>query len=201
MKKKDIIVILRRNLVEDAAQRVENEITQQIEDFYWRLTPKADGVEHYRELKDAEEELARWLLGYLTEPWLLNYVRASLIAQKSNPADDDLPDELQEWIKDLPADTSGLRPAYRREQVWLRWNENEELGPAAIRDRWNGLGEVVRKKISPRQYQTLAGEKATAANRVSQGLIRARQDNQNSRRKQTPKTTRRSTSRTRKQKT
>ena len=82
-KVEQLFVILRRNLVKDAAERVENKIKKQIRDFYSWIPPKAlDELEHYRELKDAEEELAQWLLGYLKEPWLLNYVRASLIAQK-----------------------------------------------------------------------------------------------------------------------
>jgi hypothetical protein len=29
------------------------------------------------------------------------------------------------------------RPCYDRDHTWLRWHEEEGMGPAAIRDRWN----------------------------------------------------------------
>ena len=164
-KVEELIVVLQRNLVKDAADKIENEINHEVGGFYSWVTPKAvDEAEHYRERVDAEEESARWLQGYLAEPWLLNYMRANLIAQKP-PADDDLPDELQEWIKDLPTDdTPGLRMAYRRDHLWLKWH-NQLVGKvshfhAVVRNRWNDLPEAHRKIISPRLPDTIGTDKS-----------------------------------------
>lgn len=109
-----------------------------------------------------------------------------------------IPPDLHKWIKDLPPDdTPRLRPAYRRDHVWLRWNENEGLGPAGIRDRWNGLDVAVRKTISKDCFNTLGTDKNAGSNRVKQALVRARRDGKANK----PKPSRRTTSKRKKRKT
>jgi hypothetical protein len=108
--------------------------------------------------------------------------------------------EVREWIKDLPPD-AGLRRAYRRERVWLTWHETEGLGPAAIRDRWNGLDCEARKTIAPSCFETFSGDKGSGANRVKQALIRARRDAEKNKPKRTAKTSLPTTSKTKKRKT
>ena len=81
-------------------------------------------------------------------------LRAAL--RELDPGDGKLPDDLRGLIEDLPPDdTPGLREAYRRDHLWLKWNElGERFGPAKIRDRWNGMPEAHRKVVSPRLYKS-----------------------------------------------
>jgi len=69
--------------------------------------------------------------------------------------DDDappIPGNRRKWIKDLPPDDKGLRPAYRRDHVFRIWNETEGgFGAAKICVRWNELPDAHRKLISPRR--------------------------------------------------
>jgi len=109
-----------------------------------------------------------------------------------------IPGNLRKWIKDLPPDDKpGLRPAHRREQVWLTWHTSEGLGPAAIRDRWNGLDVAVRKTIAPRCFGTFGSDKKAGLNRVKQALVRARRDDKANK----PKPSRRTTSKRKNRKT
>lgn len=110
-----------------------------------------------------------------------------------------IPAELRNSIDQLPPD-EGLRPAGRRERLWLTWNTAEGLGPAAIRDRWNGLAAEVRKAISPRCYGTFGSGKQAGSNRVKQALIRARKD-VTTKPSRKPKTTRRITPKQKSRKT
>ena len=82
-KVEQLIVVLRRNLVKDAADKIENEINYEVGGFYSWVTPKSVNVaEHHRESREAEENSARWLLKYLTKPWLANYIRAKVRRRK-----------------------------------------------------------------------------------------------------------------------
>jgi hypothetical protein len=95
------------------------------------------------------------------------------------PAVVTIPPELQKLIDQLPED-KGLRPAYRRDHLYRLWNENEGLGPAAIRDRWNSLSVEVRRIISPRcfgEFQTgTTNQKSAARVRVGVALERAKRE-------------------------
>jgi hypothetical protein len=58
------------------------------------------------------------------------------------------------------------RPCYQRDHVWLRWSEEQQMKPAAIRDRWN------------REYRRHAGatigEGRSGLDVVKKGLKKAR---------------------------
>ena len=49
------------------------------------------------------------------------------------------------------------RPAYARDHCWLSWYENNELGPAAIRDKWDGLSDQERNQICPSASHKVSG--------------------------------------------
>ena len=121
--------------------------------------------------------------------------------ERTKQADEDqpsvtIPADLQRLLDQLPPDdTPGLRPAYRREQLFLYWKDSG-LGPAAIRDRWSSLAETVRKIVSPRLYADFGSNKNSGSNRVKQALIRAKQDKEKSEKK-----TRKTTPTTKKRKT
>lgn len=74
-----------------------------------------------------------------------------------------------------PDDTPGLRPAYRRDHLWLRWHV-EGLGPARIRDRWNAMPEGEQRLVSPRCF----GGRVTA-DVVKEGRKKALREEQTSR--------------------
>jgi hypothetical protein len=107
-----------------------------------------------------------------------NALAAELLAARvaaPEPAVVTIPPELQKQIDRLPPD-EGLRSAGRRERLWLIWHTSKGMGPAAIRDRWNGLAVEIRKAISPRCFATFTSNKAAGSNRVKQALIRARRE-------------------------
>lgn len=88
--------------------------------------------------------------------------------------------ELQKSIEDLPPnDTANLRPAYRRDHLWLKWH-HQLYGKvrcinAEIRNRWNDLPEPNRKTISPRVPNTI-GKGRSGAETVRMGIIRAKKE-------------------------
>lgn len=49
----------------------------------------------------------------------------------------------------------GKRPAYLRDHRWLKWNVEEKLTPAKIRDRWNNMDEFSRDMVCPTQCEAL----------------------------------------------
>lgn len=89
---------------------------------------------------------------------------------------------LAKWIRDLPPDdTPGLRPAYRRDRLWLRWHhEKPGFGPAKIRDRWNAMPKQEQEVVSPRCF----GIPVSAAV-VKEGLKKARSEEPSERRSRT----------------
>ena len=67
------------------------------------------------------------------------------------------------------------RPAYERDHLWLKWRDVEEIGPAAIRDRWNGMSGEERKTICPRAANCIgSGEPGREV--VRKALKRARRE-------------------------
>ena len=102
------------------------------------------------------------------EPYLedfLKEVRKDLEAGGRAPRD--LPDDLRVLIEDLPPDdTPKLRPAYRRDHLWLKWAN--ELGSevrninATIRDRWNRIPDAHRKIIAPRCSYGIGNDRSGA---------------------------------------
>jgi len=63
-----------------------------------------------------------------------------------------------------PANLSGpgedKRPAYERDHLWLKWNKEEGLTPARIRDRWNGMSDDERRAASPRKWSRVESDSA-----------------------------------------
>lgn len=88
----------------------------------------------------------------------------------------------QDLAAGLPPDnTPGLRPAYRRDHLWLRWQrEKRVFGPARIRDRWNAMPEAEQRIVSPRCFGT-----QVTADVVKEGLRKARSEEQKERRSRT----------------
>ena len=68
------------------------------------------------------------------------------------------------------------RPAYERDQLWLRWSEKEGMAPAAIRDRWNGMSDEERQTVSPRKWQRIESVGGLEGQRdlIEKGLRRAK---------------------------
>lgn len=54
---------------------------------------------------------------------------------------------------------TNLRPAYCRDHLWLDWYEDDNLKPAAIRDRWNAMPDEKRAKICPACSRIINTEK------------------------------------------
>jgi len=91
-----------------------------------------------------------------------------------------IPPDLRKWLEDLPPDdTPGLRPAYRRDHVWLAWankyGKTTRWVNAAIRDWWNGLSPDCRKVVSSELWLDV-GTGRSGAETVRTGLSRARDD-------------------------
>jgi hypothetical protein len=49
------------------------------------------------------------------------------------------------------------RRCYGRDHRFLRWKKEEDLKPAAIRDRWNSMSDDERKAICPEGYRRIGG--------------------------------------------
>jgi hypothetical protein len=60
------------------------------------------------------------------------------------------------------------RPAYERDHLWLQWHEDDRLGPAKIRDRWNRLSDEKRQAICP-----TASERIVATDSKTMNAARA----------------------------
>jgi hypothetical protein len=73
-----------------------------------------------------------------------------------------------------------LRPAYERDHCWLDWHEQDHLGPAPIRDRWDQMTDEERKAICPRSYEKVGGRDAESQNAgretVKKGLKKAKKE-------------------------
>jgi hypothetical protein len=83
-----------------------------------------------------------------------------------------LPEELMAGPPEdaPPAQTDKRRPCYERDHLWLQWHEEEGLGPAAIRDRWNQeFAQHGGAKI---------GVKRAGFDVVAEGLKKARKEKQ-----------------------
>lgn len=74
----------------------------------------------------------------------------------------------------------GRRPAYARDHRWLSWHEQEKLGPAKIRDKWDGLPDEERRAICPTAWEKVGGDdpKTQACGReiVKTALKKAQQE-------------------------
>jgi len=117
----------------------------------------ADARNHLRKLH-------RWLAGQITDE-----------------KDDTIPAELRKWLNALPPD-DGLREAYRRDGLFLIWNENEGgFGPVKIARRWNELPPEHRKLISPR----LSGKVTDVV--AKRGLAQAKKDRKTAQKKRSRK--------------
>jgi len=84
------------------------------------------------------------------------------------------PDNLQE------ATGTRRRPAYDRDHLWLRWHEQDKMGPAKIRDGWDGMSDDERKTACPRAWETISGDgakmKKSGREVVITGLKKARKE-------------------------
>jgi len=67
------------------------------------------------------------------------------------------------------------RPTFERDHEWLRWSKQENLGPAAIRDRWNGMADGARKMLCPLAPDRIQNGHA-GGYVVTKGLERARRE-------------------------
>jgi hypothetical protein len=90
---------------------------------------------------------------FLRELWISAGHTELLDDVRENAAriDDDTV-ELLAQVAGLPPDhTPKLRPAYRRDHLWVRWQEDgERFGPTKIRNRWNALSKENRELVAPR---------------------------------------------------
>ena len=87
--------------------------------------------------------------------------------------------KLQETLESdestIEQEETGKRPAFDRDHLWLKWNEEEGLKPAAIRDRWNGMTDAERKGITVTTWQKIgAGNSGRAV--VYDALKRAKRE-------------------------
>jgi hypothetical protein len=77
-------------------------------------------------------------------------------------------------------EATGKRPAYRRDQLWLNWYEEDHLGPAKIRDRWDAMSDHERIAACSTCCERVGGndDKSRRAGRevVKNGLKEARKD-------------------------
>lgn len=126
------------------------------------------------------------LESYLTAIWREEADREDGERKQADGLLDDLPDDLRRLIDDLPPDDEpGLRPAYRRDHLWLKWNKSgERFGPAKIRDRWNEMTDAHRKAISPR-LPNMVGRGPSGAATVKEGLRKACAEEQKARKSKT----------------
>jgi hypothetical protein len=112
-------------------------------------------------------------------PALITLERSRITAEPVTPAEAGIDEKIPEWLRldDLPPDdTPGLRQAYRRDHLWLKWNKStDRFGPAKIRDRWNTMPEAQRKLVSPRLPGTV-GRRASGAATVKEGVRKARRE-------------------------
>lgn len=79
-----------------------------------------------------------------------------------------------------PTPTNGeRRPAYERDHEWLRWHEAKDeptFGrPANIRDQWNQLDDVGRKRICPTFWAKI-GNGSSGTSVVNRALSTARDE-------------------------
>jgi hypothetical protein len=77
------------------------------------------------------------------------------------------------------------RPAYYRDHLWLDWRLQGKMGPAAIRDRWDGMSDDERKAMCPRAWQSIGGDDAKTKRSgravVVNGLKKARKEKERDR--------------------
>ena len=67
------------------------------------------------------------------------------------------------------------RPAYERDHLWLKWNEDESLTPAKIRDRWDDMTDEDRKATCPGACDRVSdGSKKAGREVVVKGIKKAR---------------------------
>jgi len=135
-----------------------------------------------------DEEIAKLKVDLKREYW---DVASVLGEQEADPHKNvpSLPPEVLDFLNDLPSDeTDGLREAYRRDHLWLAWNENaERFGPAKIRDRWNSMSDAHRELVSPRLPKKVGCGLSGAAT-VKEGLKKARRERPSRKSKRSPKT-------------
>jgi hypothetical protein len=74
------------------------------------------------------------------------------------------------------------RPTYLRDHAWLNWANAEKLGPASIRDRWNGLPQEERERICPSAPGPI-GKGEAGRDVVKKGLANAKSENSPNRRR------------------
>jgi predicted Rossmann fold nucleotide-binding protein DprA/Smf involved in DNA uptake len=60
------------------------------------------------------------------------------------------------------SDQPPRRPAYERDHLWLKWQLEEGLGPAKIRDQWDAMRDAERKAISPNAWERVGGDDSQA---------------------------------------
>jgi hypothetical protein len=82
---------------------------------------------------------------------------AESAANGDAPSQDWLPDANPQEAPEGASIDSGKkkRPCYGRDHEFLRWQKDEKLTPAKIRDRWDSLSEAERKKICPTNYEPI----------------------------------------------
>jgi hypothetical protein len=106
---------------------------------------------------------------------LANTASQSQVSPKSQPID-----AVENSGPETPIATERLRPAYERDHLWLRWQEEQGVGPADIRDLWDAMPDSERRKVCPRQWQRVGGDtpaqKKAGRETVKQGLKRAKAD-------------------------
>lgn len=77
-------------------------------------------------------------------------------------------------------DGEPTRPAFSRDRLWLRWHEEENLGPAKIRDKWDSLPDERRRAYCPDWPARVGGETTAEKKRgyetVKKALRRARKE-------------------------
>ena len=101
-------------------------------------------------------------------------VTAGTLLENQGSMSSAAPDNLQE------ATGTRRRPAYDRDHLWLRWHEQDKMGPAKIRDGWDGMSDDERKTACPRAWETISGDgakmKKSGREVVITGLKKARKE-------------------------
>ncbi len=70
-----------------------------------------------------------------------------------------------------------LRPAYMRDHLWRDWKMDDDLGPAAIRDRWDSMSDDDRKACCPKCWEKIGeGSKDAGRDVVKKALKKAEQE-------------------------
>jgi hypothetical protein len=69
----------------------------------------------------------------------------------------------------------GLRSAYGRDHLFLKWNEEDKLSPAPIRNKWNALSDTERKRICPLCWEPV-GDGEDGREVVKQGIRKAKKE-------------------------